>query len=542
MDNHTVFTLASGVFLLLYGVNLAGEGFQRAAGPKLRNILYYVTGNRFLGASTGALVTAIIQSSSATTVMLIGFVSSGLINLGQAIGVILGANIGTTFTVQLIAFRIYDYAIFMVGAGAVLLLFAKRKKLSFIGQGILGFAFVFLAMKIMSDAMTPLKNSALFKDLLLSMRSNYLGLLIASSLFTAVVQSSAATIGIALALSIQGLMDIKEAIPLIFGANLGTCATALIASMKSTSQARRVAVAHTLFNFLGVVIFLPLITPFERLVVFTSSEAARQIANAHSLFNIMVAVIFLPATKYIARIVERMVPEAKTEKERFRPKYLNTQVLGSPDMAFGLAAREALRMADITQDMYEKSIQVLVRDDQELLEEVEDMDDKLDMLDREIKLYITKISQKVLTEEESKREIALLSLVNDMENIGDIIDKNIMELAKKKIANGLKFSGEGEKEIVDFHSRIGSNFEMAVSAFTMSDPDLAWKVLKNKEKLGSLERELKAAHIGRLHRGLKESIDTSSIHLDLLSNLKRINHHITNISYPIIRNREESGK
>ncbi|MBE9504743.1 MAG: Na/Pi cotransporter family protein [Proteobacteria bacterium] len=202
-------------------------------------------------------------------------------------------------------------------------------------------------------------------------------------------------------------------------------------------------------------------------------------------------------------------------------------------MAFGLATREALRMADIAQDMYEKSIKVIVKLSPALLEKVEGMDDQLDLLDKEIKLYITKVSQKVLTEVESKREIAILTLVNDLENIGDIIDKNIMELAKKMIDQGLRFSAEGQKEIIDFHAKVGDNFEMAVTAFATSDTDLAWKVLKNKEKLGNMERELKTAHIGRLHLGLKESIDTSSVHLDLLSNLKRINHHISNVSYQI---------
>jgi len=203
-------------------------------------------------------------------------------------------------------------------------------------------------------------------------------------------------------------------------------------------------------------------------------------------------------------------------------------------MAFGLATREALRMADIAQDMYKKALRVIVTLDQELLEKVEEMDDQLDFLDKEIKLYITKISQKILTESESKREIAVLTLINDLENIGDIIDKNMMELAKKMIDHGLRFSADGQKEIISFHSRVGENFEMAITAFAANDADLAWKVLKNKEKLGTIERELKSAHIGRLHMGLKESIDTSSVHLDLLSNMKRINHHIVNVSYPII--------
>ncbi|MDH3976103.1 MAG: Na/Pi cotransporter family protein [Deltaproteobacteria bacterium] len=542
MTNHTVLSLISGLFLLLYGVKIAGEGFQRAAGPKLRQILYYVTSNRLVGVTIGALVTAVIQSSSATTVMIVGFVSSGLINLAQAVGVVLGANIGTTFTVQLIAFKIYDYAVIMVGIGAALVLFGRKKNIVFTGQGILGFALIFLSMKIMSDAMIPMKDSRLFREILLSMEGNTIGLLLISTIFTGIVQSSAATIGVALALSLQGLISIDGALPIILGANVGTCITAALSAMNVTNEAKKVAVVHVLFNVLGVIVFLPLLGIFRDIVFMTSAELSRQIANAHTFFNFTVTILFIPFTTHLARLADKVIPEEDDAEMRFKPKYLNVQVLESPDVAFGLATREALRMADIAQEMFSKCIYVIIKDDQDLLVRVEEMDDQLDILDKEIKLYITKISQKALTEGESKREVAILTLVNDLENIGDIIDKNIMELAKKKISTGLSFSTEGQKEIIDFFSKVADNFEMAISAFATGDSDLAWKVLKNKEKLGNLERELKAAHISRLHKGLKESIDTSSIHLDLLSNLKRINHHIINISYPLIGIREEKGE
>lgn len=533
MDDHTILSLISGLMLLLYGVKLAGEGFQRAAGPKLRNILHLATNNRVAAVSVGAIVTSVMQSSSATTVMLVGFVSSGLLNLGQAIGVILGSNIGTTVTVQLIAFKVYDYALVMVGVGAATVLFSKKKQIMFVGQGILGFAFIFFSLKIMSDVMVPLRDSELFRDILLSLEGSSIGLLIISTFFTALVQSSAATIGIVLALSIQGLIGLEGAIPIILGANIGTCATALLATLGVGTPAKRVAVAHIVFKVLGVIILLPFVKPFIELVSLTSSDLSRQIANAHTLFNVTIALVFFPLAGWLAKLLNKAMPEAGEDKGQFKPKYLNWQVLDSPDMAFGLATREALRMADIAQDMYKKSIKVIATLDPALLEKVEEMDDQLDLLDKEIKLYIIKISQKVLTEGESKREIAILTLINDLENIGDIIDKNIMELAKKMLGQGLRFSVEGQKEIIAFHSKVGDNFEMAVTAFASNDTDLAWKVLKNKEKLGNMERELKTAHIGRLHMGLRESIDTSSVHLDLLSNLKRINHHISNVSYQI---------
>ena len=539
MSNYTLLSFISGLFLLLYGVKIAGEGFQRAAGPRLQHILRFVTKNRIIALTLGAFTTAVMQSSSATTVMIVGFASSGLVSLAQAVGVVLGANIGTTFTVQLIAFKIYDYAIIMVGLGAAIVLFGKKRDIVFVGQGVLGFALIFLAMKIMSDSVAPLKDSDLFRQILLSMEGSTLALLLISAFFTALVQSSAATIGVVLALALQGMISLDGAIPIILGANIGTCITAMLASINARSEAKRVAILHLLFNLAGVALFLPLVEPFRDLALMTSAELSRQIANAHTLFNVTISLLFLPFTSWFAALARRLVPEEDGSDRSFRPKYLNSQVLDSPDMAFGLATREALRMADIAQEMYGKCIYVLMKDDRDLLTQVEDMDDQLDILDNEIKLYITKISRKALKEEESQREIAILTLVNDLENIGDIIDKNIMELAKKKIAKGLRFSTEGQKEIIDFYGRVADNFEMAISAFAGNDSDLAWKVLKNKEKLGSMEREFKAAHIGRLHLGFRESIDTSSIHLDLLSNLKRINHHITNTSYPIIRRSKE---
>jgi phosphate:Na+ symporter len=471
--------------------------------------------------------------------MIVGFASSGLVSLAQAVGVVLGANIGTTFTVQLIAFKIYDYAIIMVGVGAAIVLFGKKRDIVFIGQGVLGFAFIFLAMKFMSDSVAPLKDSELFVQILLSMEGSTLAMLLISALFTALVQSSAATIGISLTLAMQGMISLDGAIPIILGANIGTCITAILSSINAKSEAKRIAILHLLFNLAGVALFMPLIEPFRNLALMTSGELSRQIANAHTIFNVAISLLFLPFTGWFAALARRLVPEEEASEQRFGPKYLNPQVLDSPDMAFGLATREALRMADIAQEMYGKCIYVLMKDDEDLLKQVEEMDDQLDILDNEIKLYITKISRKALKEEESQREIGILTLVNDLENIGDIIDKNIMELAKKKIDKGLRFSAEGKKEIIDFYSKVADNFEMAISAFAGNDSNLAWKVMKNKEKLGSMERDLKSAHIERLHLGLRESIDTSSIHLDLLSNLKRINHHITNTSYPIIRRSKE---
>jgi phosphate:Na+ symporter len=359
------------------------------------------------------------------------------------------------------------------------------------------------------------------------------GILISAAL-TALLSSSAATIGIAIAFATQGLLPLASAIPIILGANIGTCATAWVASLGNTAEAKRVALAHILFKLFGVVLIFPFLLPFEGTIGQTSENIVRQIANAHTLFNLGIALLFLPFTGPLARLVVWLIPEKPSLEEYSRPKYLDPLVLDSPALALGQATREALRMSDIVRDMYRETIQVFTENNQEVQEQIERKDDWVDTLNREIKLYITKLSAKSLTEEQSEREVALLTLTSDLETIGDIIDRNLMELAKKKIYKGLRFSDQGLKEIIELHDRVGQNFERVISAFASHDPELARRVIQAKDEITHLERELRAAHIQRLHAGLPESIETSAIHLDILTNLVRINHHVTSIAYPII--------
>lgn len=527
-----------GIAILLYGIRLAGEGLQKAAGGRLRAILTSLTRNRYMGIGVGAAITAILQSSSATTVMLVGFVSSGLMKLNQTIGVILGADIGTTATVQLLAFRIYDVAILFVAVGIGLMSLAKRAIVRDIGQGILGFAFIFFAIKIMSESVTPLRESEFLRTLLLSVGESPVSGILIAALVTALIHSSAAVIGMTLALSLQNLMTLDVAIPIILGANIGTCAAAIITSIGANVEARQVAAAHILFKVLGVLILYPFIGLFKELIVYTAPDIPRQIANAHTLFNIAIAAMFLPFTDPLANLIRKIIPEREGE-ERFGPKYLDPHVLGTPSLALGQATREALRMSDIVQWMLRESIDVFRTGDRDMIYRIEQRDDELDLLDREIKLYLTRIAQATLTPVESRKEFELIAFTSNMENIGDIIDKNLMELAKKKITSGVSFSEEGLKEILEFHQMVLENFDISISAFASRNRDLAQKILRHKVRLGEMERDLRQAHINRLHKGLRESIDTSAIHLDILSNLKRINSHITNIAYPIL---EENGE
>ena len=533
----SILSLFGGVALILFGMKLAGDGLQRAAGAKLRAFLLTATDNRLKGVGVGAAITALLQSSSATTVMLIGFVGSGLMTLGQTMGVILGADIGTTITVQVIAFRVYEYAIGLVGLGVVIS-YLGRGIWKDIGQAILGFGFVFFALKILMDTFGPISENPLMKDFLLGLGNDPFAAIIISALITALIHSSAATLGIAITASLSGLLSLDAAVPIVLGANIGTTVTAIISSVGATVEAKRVALAHTLFKVLGVIIVAPFLGYFTWLVGESTSNAARQVANAHTFFNIGIAVLFLPFTGPFTRFVSLLLPESKTPV-KFGPKYLDPIVLSSPTLALVQASRESLRSSDMVQEMLAKSIVVFENNDKDLLEEIQEKDDDVDLLDREVKLFLTKLSRESLSEEQAKRELEIMLFSDNIENIGDVIDKNLMELARKKIKGNMSFSAEGMKEIRELHKKVLENFEMGVAAFAGSDLELAHKLVTHKQKLSELERELRQNHINRLYLGFKESIDTSAIHLDVLTNLKRINSYITNVAYPILEREKD---
>jgi len=530
----TLLALFGGLALLLYGMQLIGEGLQRAAGSRLRHLLTAMTRTRVAAVGTGALVTAIIQSSSATTLMLIGFVSAGLMTFPQSLGVILGADIGTTFTVQLLAFHVQELSLLFVGLGFAMAFFGRRGLVKSLGQAVLGFGFIFLGMKVMNDGLAPLAGNDLTRQVLLALAGNpFLGLLVGAVL-SASMGSSAATIGLTLSLGQQGLLPLAAAIPLVLGANVGTCATALAASLRSSSDARRVAVAHIAFKLGGVTLALPFIAPLTSLVAHTAVDPARQIANSHTLFNVAISALFLPFAPWAARVISALVPEEERGDNPYRTRYLDDRYLDQPALAIGQATREALRMGDVAQGMLRDAMVVLRTDNQELLEDVERRDDQLDYLEREIKLFMARLGREAMSPDIAQKEIALISFIGNLENIGDIIDKNIMELARKKLYQARRFSETGEAELIEFHSLVSKNLERAIAGFAANDRSLAQEVLDQRPVVRQRERELRDSHLARLRRGLAESLETSEIHLDVLTNLKRISSHITALVYPIL--------
>ncbi len=534
-------SLFGGVLLLLYGFKLLNDGLQNAAGSKIRSLLRSLTSNRLAAVGGGAFITGLIQSSSATSVMLVGFVSAGLMSFRQTLAVILGADIGATLTVQLIAFHIYDYAILIIGIGLAFVLFSKKIIARNVGEGILGFGFVFLSLKIMIDAMMPLQENELFRLAFVSLADTPAIGISLSALVTGIIHSSAATMGIALVLAKSGLIPLKTALYIIFGANIGTCATALIASMRSPVEARRVAWAHVLFKLLGVLLFLPFVAPFQELVAASTSSLPRQIANANTLFNVIMAVGFLPFIGIFAQLIIKLIPE-KEEEKKFGPLYLDDHVLGTPSLALGQATRETLRASDIVRGMLVDSIKSFHTDDTDSIVVIKNQDNLVDLLDRHIRLYISRLSSVNLTESQSRRAMTVLEASRNLESIGDIIDRNIMPLALKRISSGITFSKEGLEEITIFHKKIIDNFDVAMSSFAGNDRDLAARVLRNKEELGVMEHELVQAHLDRLRKGLRESIETSHVHLDLIGNLARVNSLITHIIYPIAEEKRAKGR
>ena len=530
----TLLALFGGLALLLYGMQLTGEGLQRAAGAHLRHLLTSMTRNRFTAVVSGAVVTALIQSSSATTLMLIGFVSAGLMTFRQSLGVILGADIGTTFTVQLLAFKAQDIALLLVGVGFALSFFARRGFAKNMGQAVLGFGFLFLGMRVMTEGLAPIAQNGLTKQVLVALSSNpFFGLLL-GAVGSAGMASSAATIGLVLSLGQQGLIGLDGALPVVLGANIGTCAAALAASMRSTSDARRVAVAHIAFKVLGVALVFPFIGPLAHLVSYTAIDPARQIANAHTLFNVAISGLFLPFAPLAAKMIHPLVPEEERGDNPFKTRYLDERYLDQPSLAIGQATREALRMGDVAQGMLRDAMIVLRSDNQELLEDVERRDDQLDYLEREIKLFLARLGHETMGPELAQKEIALISFIGNLENIGDIIDKNLMELARKKLYQGRKFSEAGGAELIEFHGMISKNLERAIAGFAANDQSLAQEVLDQRPVIRQRERELRESHLSRLRRGLAESLETSEIHLDVLTNLKRISSHITALAIPIL--------
>jgi len=517
-----VFGLLGGLSFFLFGLYYGSKGLRRLAGHRLREWMFALTRNRVLGLVAGIVVTVMFQSSSATTALLVSFATTGLLTLGQSLGVILGADIGTTLTVQLLAFRVFDYAVTLTAVGFIVMYFWRRFR--DIGQAVFGFGLVFFSLKIVSDAFAPLKLDPEFPKVLAALGSAPVWGTLVSIIFTFLVRSSAATVGIAVGLAMSGVLSLQASVPIILGANVGTALNAWVASWRGNTEAKRIALGHVLFKIIIVVPLLFLIRPLADLVAQTSGSVPRQIANAHTLINVAAALLFLPFLGGYERLIRSLLREGKDESKK-QPRYLEPSLLATPSVAVGQAAKEVQRMADVVMEMLQASLPVFLKNDKDGRHEIIAKDDRVDALEQATGNYLMRLTREEPDEEPARRAIALLYVVNELEHIGDVISKNLMSYAKKKVDENLSFSAEGLQEIGEFHADVVETLRMASSALSTWDYRLARDTALRKEFGNRRLAELHSRHLDRLRQGLKESIDTSTIHLDFIADLERMNFH-----------------
>src|SRR5659263_18689 len=455
--------LVIGLSFFLYGMKLLGDGLQKAAGDSLRRILQALTNSPVKGVLVGLTVTSIIQSSSATTVMVVGFANAGLMTLSQAMGVIFGANIGTTITAQIIVFKLSDAIWAFILVGVLMEFFVKRRTTKAVGEAILGFGILFFGLYFMSDALAPLKTNQAFIDFLVRFgRLPALGIL-AGAVFTGVVQSSSVTTSLVVALSLQGMITLPSAIALVLGANIGTTVTAGLASIGTNIVSRRTALTHFLFNFLGVILILPFLAPFTRLVAMTSTYLPRQVANAHTIFNVTMTCVAVLLIKPFERLVRWLLPSQGGEQETKVVQYIDERVLATPTLALSQATQELCRMGHIAYEMVNSCRVALFEGKMSLLEEVLRNEDLVNSMQKEITGYLAKITEHDLSEAQGTRVMALMHAVNDIERVGDHAT-NLVELIQIKDDKRLKINNGTEDDLKTEFAHVLKTLEEAMNA------------------------------------------------------------------------------
>ena len=531
-----VISLMGGLGLFLYGMNLMGEGLQKSAGTKLKAIIKLLTSNIFMGVLVGTGVTAVIQSSSATTVMVVGFVNAGIMTLKQAIGVIMGANIGTTVTAQLVSFNLNGMAPVALGIGIVLYLFGKNPKVKHIAEILIGFGMLFTGMEFMKDAVEPLRDYKGFTDMLVSFgQYPLLGLLLGFGI-TAIVQSSSASMGMLVALAAEGLIPLNAALPILYGQNIGTCVTSLLSSIGANKNAKRAAVIHLIFNVLGTILFLIFLNkPVVSVVTgMDPGNVARQIANTHTLFNIISVLILLPFNNIIIKMAMRIIPDKAEDEEDIKTvKYIDDKMLEIPSIALINTIQETSRMGKKAKESLDCSISAILEKSDEYVGKVFVKEETVNELQKIILNYLLKLSKTAALDEDSREAVDnLFNTVNDIERIGDHA-KNIAELSQIMIDGDLEFSEQGKNQLEEIYNYVISAYSSALEAFKNDDINLAYKVFRIEEKVDMMEKTCRASHMYRLNNNLC-SIDNGVVFLDIITALERVSDHAVNIAKRVI--------
>ena len=531
--------LLGGLGLFLYGMNIMSAGLEKTAGNKLEKIIEKISGNIIVGVIAGAIVTVIVQSSSATTVMVVGFVNAGIMNLTQAIGLIMGANIGTTVTAQLVSIKLTALAPVAIAIGTAIKLFSKKNKTRDLGEVILGFGILFLGMDIMKDAMAPLKGYEGFTNLISDISHGgiwgliegfFLGFLV-----TAVVQSSSATTGILVALALAGALPIQAAFPVLLGTNVGTCVTAMISSIGASRTAKRAALMHLLFNVIGTIIFVLFFSKLTiNVVTSMSDDPARQLANAHTFFNVVNTLILLPFAGLIVKVVGIILPETEDERDEmmFGVKYLDDRILETPSIALGQVVKEVLHMGNLAKLSLESATDAVQTNNQKLVEKTFKIEKTINALEHEISSFLVKLSNSEIGEDDRKLIDGLFNTINDIERVGDHAD-NLAELAFYKIENDVNFSEKAVIELDDMMSKVKSSYELALNSMKNADTKIAQTVIEIEGQVDLMEKNLRKTHIRRLNEGRCET-NAGIIFLDIISNLERVSDHASNIANAVI--------
>ncbi|MDD2430985.1 MAG: Na/Pi cotransporter family protein [Firmicutes bacterium] len=543
MAKTIIFGLLGGLGLFLYGMSLMGEGLQKAAGDRLRGILEILTGNTFSAILVGAGVSAIIQSSSATTVMVVSFVNAGLMTLKQAIGVIMGANIGTTITAWLIAIDLGEWALPAIGLGFLSIMLAKNKTYRYIGQTILGFGLLFLGIEVMSTALSVLKQNPKLAELFISIDASPIKGLFLGIVVTMLIQSSSATTGLVIALGSQGLLSFGAGLPLILGANIGTCITAILASIGSTRTAKKASAAHLLFNVVGSVLAMILLPWFTRLVFFVSTkdDFAHLIANAHTAFNVLNTLLWIGFVPVMEKMVNHLVPGHDSVLPQKAPEYLDKRMLTTPSVALSLASRELLRMAKIASEMIEDSKLAFFEHSKKAIEDTLAKEDVVDHIQKELISYLSAIlSRASLTKQQSAKMAGLMNIVSDVERVADHCT-NLARYSENVMEENVNFSDDARDGLLNFYNKVQSQFDRSVEALRKDDRVLAREVMQFENEIDTLETTLRRAHLKRINCG-ECSPFTGIVFVEVLRNLERIGDHSVNIVEPVLDEEIKIGR
>ncbi len=530
----TLVSIIGGVALLLWGVRMVRTGVTRSFGAELRRLLAVSARNRLTAFFSGLAVTGALQSGTATALIITSFAAQGLVTGAAALAIILGADVGTTLVVQVLSFGLNWLSPLLIAAGVFGFLASRRSRHKNLSRITLGLGLMLLALHLIAGASAPLRDSQVFTVLLEPLgREPLLAVLVGAGL-TWAAHSSVAIVLLIMSLAASGVFAAPLALALVLGANLGAAITPVGITWGSSAAARRPPLGNLMIRAAGVLAVLPVLHWLLPYMELLGAAPERMVANFHTLFNLAIACLFLPFVHQILALVSRLLPDEVVADDPGQPRYLDNGTLDTPAVALTCATREALRMGDEVKVMLQAAGKVLSSDDETLKKETEAADDTVDRLHEAIKLYLTKLNNEELDSQESARCVEILNFTTNLEHIGDIIDKNLMELASKKIKNHTAFSNAGMAELEAFHARIVTNLDLALNVFASGDIELARQLLRQKAQVRELERRYIESHYERITARQPESMVSSSLHLDVLRDLKRINSHLTSAAYSIL--------